>query len=131
MTRRTCGTRYTLLLKLSIVLTPLTLPRYVIYNVRASADKGQQIIAHDNSEAPSQMWSFNDYKFEKPQYTQIFDAKEAAAMIKQLEGENERLEGEVDLLQKKLEAVRLALDIDGTEVRYILFPCRLCYEESS
>ncbi|KAJ7736431.1 hypothetical protein B0H16DRAFT_1573773 [Mycena metata] len=56
------------------------------------------------------MWSFDDYKFEQPQRTQTFldDAKKAAATIKRLEEEN-------NLLRKGLEAVRLALDIDGSE----------------
>ncbi|KAJ7731886.1 hypothetical protein B0H16DRAFT_1582783 [Mycena metata] len=57
------------------------------------------------------MWSFDDYKFEQPQRTQTFpgDAKEAAETIK-------RLKGEIDLLRKEREAVKLALDMAGLGV---------------
>ncbi|KAJ7762886.1 hypothetical protein B0H16DRAFT_1805605 [Mycena metata] len=85
-----------------------------------------QIIAHENSDAPCQMWFFDDSEFKQTESTQTYadddklpeprsaepeeQSQQADATIKRLEAEKTAYVEERNLLRKELEDVRSALD---------------------
>ncbi|KAJ7733957.1 hypothetical protein B0H16DRAFT_157937 [Mycena metata] len=89
------------------------------------------IIAHENSDASCQMWLFNEAEFKQTERTQIYadddklaeprsaepgeNSQQADATIKQLEVEKAVYLVESNILRKKLEEVRLALDTDESK----------------
>ncbi|KAJ7757878.1 hypothetical protein B0H16DRAFT_656624 [Mycena metata] len=83
------------------------------------------ITAHENSEAPCQMWSFDNYNFKQPERTQTHAddhqpteqrPTEPAEQLREADATIKQLEAERDLLRKDLEKVRLALNVDESKI---------------